>query len=329
MAGPFRVLQVGLGPLGIQIAADVQRRGLGRIVAAVDPALANKPFDDITIQPTLATVADIAVDVAIVATVSDLRACAPTLLELAARGIAIVSTCEELSWPWDRHPDVARSLAAAAEQHGARILGTGVNPGFVMDALAIAVTTACSEVRRIEIRRIQDATTRRLPFQKKIGATLTRAEFERLAAAGTIRHVGLRESVQMVAATLDLPIDRIDETLAPVIADAAMTCNLGPIPAGAARGVHQEARAFAKDGRELIALVFRAAIAEPDPRDQILVDGNPPVDLVIRNGLHGDVATSAVVLNSMRSLVAAKPGLHTMTTLPLAGCARPPRLSGR
>lgn len=325
MTGPFRVLQVGLGPLGIQMARDLHRRGLGRIVAAVDPALAGTPLDGVPIQPTLAAVANIDVDVAIVATVSDLRECAPTLHELAARGIAIVSTCEELSWPWDRHPDIARSLAAAAEQHGARILGTGVNPGFVMDALAIAVTTACAEVRRLEIRRIQDATTRRVPFQKKIGATLSLAEFERRAAAGTIRHVGLRESVHMVAATLDLPIDRIDETIAPILADVPITCELGPIPAGAARGVHQEARVYAKDGRELIALIFRAAISEPEPRDQILVDGNPPIDLIIRNGLHGDVATSAIVLNSMRPLVAARPGLHTMTTLPLAGCAHAPR----
>ena len=322
MAAPLRVLQVGLGPLGIQIAGELHRRELGRIVAAVDPALAGKPFGDVTVQPALAAVADIAIDAAIVATVSDLRACAPTLHELAARGIAIVSTCEELSWPWDRHPEVARALAAAAEQHGARILGTGVNPGFVMDALAVAVTTACAEVRRIEIHRIQDATTRRLPFQKKIGATLTRAEFDRLAAAETIRHVGLRESVQMVAASLGLAVERIDETIAPILADVAMSCGLGPIPAGAARGVHQEARAFGRDRSELIALVFRAAIGEPDPRDQIIVDGNPPVDLVIRNGLHGDVATAAVVLNSLRSVVAAKPGLHTMTTLPLAGCAR-------
>ena len=322
MAGPLRVLQVGLGPLGIQIAGELHRRELGRIVAAVDPALAGKPFGDVTVQPALAAVADIAVDAAIVSTVSDLRACAPTLHELAPRGIAIVSTCEELSWPWNRHPELARALAAAAQQHGARILGTGVNPGFVMDALAVAVTTACAEVRRVEIHRIQDATTRRLPFQKKIGATLARDEFDRLAAAGTIRHVGLAESVHMVAASLGLPVARVDETIAPILADAALSCGLGPIPAGAARGVHQEARAFAADGRELIALVFRAAIAEPDPRDHIIVDGNPPIDLVIRNGLHGDVATAAVVVNSLRSLVAARPGLHTMTTLPLAGCAR-------
>src|SRR4029078_10350270 len=109
---------------------------------------------------------DVPVDVAIVATVSDLRACAPTLRALAERGISAVSTCEELAWPWDRHPAIARELAEVAERHGARLLGTGVNPGFVMDALAVAITTACAEVRRVEIHRIQDAATRRLPFQK-------------------------------------------------------------------------------------------------------------------------------------------------------------------
>ena len=322
------MLQVGLGPLGIKIAGDLERRRLGRVVAAVDPALAGKPLAAVLAGAdagvhVAAAIADVTaeVDVAIVATVSDLPACAPTLHELAARGISAVSTCEELSWPWDRHPELARELAQVAEAHGARLLGTGVNPGFVMDALAIAVTTACAAVRRIEVQRVQDATTRRLPFQKKIGATLAVAEFERLAAAGTIRHVGLRESVAMVAAALGFALERVDETIAPVVADTDMTCGLGAIARGAARGVHQEARGYAAGGREVIALIFRAAIGEPEPRDRVIVDGDPPVDLVIPNGLHGDVATSAMVLNSIRSLLAARPGLHTMTTLPLAGCA--------
>ena len=326
-AARMRVLQVGLGPLGIKIASDLHNRRLGEIVAAIDPALANRSIrelvpgaSDVPIAATLEEIS-VPVDVAIVATVSDLRACAPTLHALAARGISAVSTCEELSWPWDRYPDVARELAAAAERHGVRMLGTGVNPGFVMDALAVAVTTACAEVRRVEIHRVQDASHRRLPFQRKIGATLAVDEFNRLAAAGSIRHVGLRESVGMVATSLGMKIDRVDETIAPVIADAAMTCGLGAIAAGAARGVHQEARAFA-GGREIIALIFRAAIGEPDARDQVIVDGDPQVDLVIRGGLHGDVSTSAVVLNSIRSLLAATPGLHTMNTLPMAGCAR-------
>jgi 4-hydroxy-tetrahydrodipicolinate reductase len=263
------------------------------------------------------------VDVAVVATVSDLPRCAPTLAALARRGLAVVSTCEELSWPWERYPAIARDLDDTARRHGARLLGTGVNPGFVMDALAVAVTTVCAEVRHVEVHRIQDAATRRLPFQKKIGATLTVDEFEHLAAAGTVRHVGLRESVGMVAASLGLAFDRVDETIAPVISEVPLACGLGSIAAGAVRGVHQEAHAFAGD-REVIALVFHAAIAEPAPRDHVKVLGEPPIDLVIHGGIHGDVATSAVVLNSIRSLVAASPGLHTMTTLPLGGCAAAP-----
>ena len=322
----YRVLQVGLGPLGIKIAADLQRRRLGEIVAAIDPALAGRALAELVPGAGAVRVAaslddiSVPVDIAIVATVSDLRACAPTLLALAARGISAVSTCEEMSWPWERHPDVAKELAAAAERHGVRMLGTGVNPGFVMDAFTVAVTTACAAVRRVEIHRIQDASSRRLPFQKKIGATLSADEFAKLAERGAIRHVGLRESVHMVAASLGFAIERVDETIAPVIAETDLTCGLGPIRAGTARGVHQEAHAWA-GGREVITLVFRAAIGEPHARDQIIADSDPPIDLVIRGGMHGDISTSAVVLNSMRSLLAAPPGLHTMVTIPLAGCA--------
>jgi 4-hydroxy-tetrahydrodipicolinate reductase len=328
MNKPYRVLQVGLGPLGVKIANDLQRRRLGDVVAAIDPApgLVGKSIADVVTGapagPTIVATLDEMkeqVDIAIVATVSDLRHAAPTLRALAERRISVVSTCEELSWPWDRHPELARELDAVLRKNEARLLGTGVNPGFVMDALAVAVSTACAEVRRVEIHRIQDASTRRIPFQKKIGATLSVEEFGRLAASGAIRHVGLRESVGMAAASLGLKIDRVDETIAPIVASGPMTCALGPIAAGAARGVHQEARAFS-GGREVIALVFKAAIGEPDARDQVIVDGDPPIDLVIRGGLHGDIATSAVVLNSLRSVLAASPGLHTMTTIPMAGC---------
>jgi len=328
MTQPLRVLQLGLGPLGRKIASDLHRRRLGHVVAAVDPAplLVGRPLaelvPDAAADVRIAGAVDqvsVPVDVAVVATVSDLPRCAASLRALAEAGISVVSTCEEMSWPWDRHPELARELDATAKRRGVRMLGTGVNPGFVMDALAVAVTTACAEVRRVEIHRIQDAASRRIPFQKKIGATLSVAEFERLAAAQAIRHVGLRESVGMVAAALGFTLDRVDETIAPVIAQRALTCGLGPIAAGAARGVHQEARGYA-GGREVIALVFRAAIDEPDACDHVIVDGDPPVDLVIRNGLHGDVATSAVVLNSIRSLLMAPPGLHTMTTIPMAGC---------
>lgn len=332
MRRPLRFLSVGLGPLGLRVAADVQRRGLGAVVAAVDPAHAGRVLAELVpgAHPDVRIAADLAtmtteVDLAIVATHSDLAKVAPTLRALIERRISVVSTCEELSWPWDRHTALAGELAELALVRGAFLLGTGVNPGFVMDALPVAITTACNVVRHVEVHRIQDAATRRIPFQKKIGAGLTPTEFAERAADGSVRHVGLRESVGMIASSLGLPVDRVDETIAPVVAEAPLSCALGPIAAGAVRGVHQEARAFAGD-REVVALVFQAAIGEPDPRDAIRVTGEPDVDLVIRGGLHGDIVTSAVVLNAIVGLfdLGLAPGLHTMNAIPLAGCV-PPR----
>ena len=310
------MLQVGLGPLGIQIAGELHRRELGRIVAAVDPALAGEPFGDVTVQPALAAVADVAVDAAIVTTVSDLRACAPTLHELAARGIAIVSTCEELSWPWDRHPEVARALAAAAEQHGARILGTGVNPGFVMDALAVAATTACAEVRRIEIHRIQDATTRRLPFQKKIGAGLTVEEFTAKVHDASVRHVGLAESITMIADAMGWKLDRVTDDIGPKMATARVTSDFLTVEAGQVCGLIQDGVGYVK-GEPLIKLHMEAYLGAPESFDAVRVKGNPPLSMKIAGGVHGDVATASIVVNSIPKILKAAPGVRTMKDMML------------
>jgi hypothetical protein len=331
MGRRYRFLCVGLGPLGVRIATDVLARGLGDIVAAVDPALEGRPLrelvpgaDDVPVVSRFDDVT-VPVDLAIVATVSDLPACAPTLRALLQRHISVVSTCEELSWPWERNIELAGELAQLAAASKAHLLGTGVNPGFVMDALPIAITTVCGAVRRIEVHRIQDAGMRRLPFQAKIGATLSVAEFEARAAAGTVRHVGLRESAAMISQTLGLGWEQYEESIEPVLADQPMTCGLGAIAAGDVRGVHQEAHVFA-GGREVISLVFHAAIGEPSPHDRVIVEGEPRIDLTIAGGIHGDIATSAVTLNAIVGLLDLDhaPGFHAMSTIPLRGCA-PPR----
>lgn len=332
MRAPYRFLQVGLGPLGVRIAGDLIRRRVGAIAGAVDPAHAGRGLAELVAgaDPAVRVVASVdelagAFDAAIVSTVSDLPGCAPVLHALIDRKIHVVSTCEELSYPWNRHPELAGELMQRALGMGVHVVGTGVNPGFVMDALPVALTTVCHAVRRVEIHRIQDASLRRLPFQAKIGATLSVEEFEARAAAGTVRHVGLAESIGMIAGALGLRVDRVDESIAPVVADAELGCGLGVIAAGAVRGVHQEARAYAGD-REVIALVFQAAIGEPSPRDHVIVEGEPDLQLVIPGGVHGDVATSAITINTIVGLLdrAGAPGLHTMSTLPLGGCS-PPR----
>ena len=329
----YQLLHVGLGPLGLRVLEDLQRRGLGRVVAAVDPApgLAGRDLAElvpglprgVTIQKSLEEVQDWSrVRCAVVTTRSDLELCMDTFRALLARGCSIVSTCEELSWPWLRHPVLAQELHELAVRGRARVLGTGINPGYLMDALPVAATTACQSVRGLRIERIQDAGKRRLPFQAKVGVGLAPAEFERRVAAGTLRHVGLGESIHFLAHHLGWRIERWEETIAPVLSDRALASQLGPVAVGAARGVRQEARAWA-GGRLVLELVFQAALGEPEPRDRFVVDGEPPIELVIPGGVHGDTATSALVLNMIRPLLAAEPGLHTMASLPLQGCVTP------
>ena len=329
----LRILQVGLGSLGRLIAGDLAERGLGRVVAAVDvsPDLAGRRLSEFLVgaDPAARVLESfkkvpegLALDAAVVTTRSDLRLCAPTFRELLRRGVAVVSTCEELVFPWLRHRELAAELHQLALKHGGKLLGTGVNPGFLMDALPLFATSVCRSIRSVEVFRIQDASGRRLPFQQKIGAGLDAAEFERQAAEGRIRHVGLGESLHFLAHYLGFRIDRWEEEIGPVLAERELPSGFGPIPMGKAAGVRQVATAFL-EGRAVIRLEFQAAIGQRDPHDRIVVEGEPRLDLRFQGGVHGDAATSAIVLNSLNPLLRARPGLHSMATLPLVSYSPP------
>ncbi|MBC7833716.1 MAG: dihydrodipicolinate reductase [Phycisphaerales bacterium] len=330
---PLRLLLVGLGPLGRIIASDLYERRLGHIVAAVDssPLLAGKRLDELIKTPdpggvevlVSSSAAEIRnwsqIDAAVVATASDLRLAAPVIIDLARRGLPVVSTCEELVWPWLRHPALAREIDEAAKRGGGRVLGTGVNPGFLMDTLPVALTAVSKSVRAVSVHRIQDASTRRIPFQQKIGAGLDDVAFRKKIDEGTLRHVGLGESMHFVAHYLGLTIDRWEESIEPVRAERPLPSAIGPIAAGLAAGVRQVARGYTRDGqseRLVVNMEFQAAIGQTNPHDRVVIDGDPNIDLVIRGGVHGDVATSAITLNAIRSLTEAAPGLHTMATVP-------------
>ncbi len=323
----MRILHVGLGPVGLRIARDLAERGLGRSIGAIDPSpdLAGRSLSEIA----SASSADVAVlpdlthfrhwndlDAVVVATRSDLSACAPTFRALLDRGLTVVSTCEELVWPRLRHPELADELDRLCRRTGGRLLGTGVNPGFLMDTLAVACSAVCRDVRAVYVWRIQDASDRRIPFQRKIGAGLSPEEFARRSEAGVLRHVGLGESLHLIAACLGLEVTDWNESLEPVLAGRDASSAFGPVPAGAIAGVLQVARARA-NGRTTLELRFLAAVGQPDPHDRIRIEGEPGIDLRIDGGVQGDVATAAIALNAVGSLREAPPGLHTMASVPV------------
>ena len=319
-------VHMGIGPLGQMVVRYTIERGCFNIVGAVDPdpEKAGKDLGElcgieplgITVRSTLNdALAKRSADVALLTTVSSLAAIESQIAELAQAGLSIISTCEELFFPWKTNPEVAVRIDQMCVQNAVACVGTGVNPGYLMDLLPTFLTGLCQDVRKVEVWRIQDASVRRVPFQQKIGAGLTLEEFEVKKKAGTLRHVGLPESLDFIAHRLGWKLDRRVETLEPVIAESQIDSGYKPIAKGMACGVHQVGRGFVGD-REVITLNFKAAVSEPESYDQVHIDGEPPIQSRIAGGVNGDVATCAIMLNAVRSILQASPGLKTMADIP-------------
>jgi 2,4-diaminopentanoate dehydrogenase len=318
------VVHYGLGPIGTEIARLTARRaGLTSVAAVeIDQRWVGGSLQAVTGEPAHAGVtvtgqlppAD-AGAVVLHCTGSSLARVLPQLLACVEGGYHVVSTCEELSYPWHTQPALARQLDAAATAHGVAVLGTGVNPGYAMDLLPIVLTAPCHRVDHIAVHRVQDAASRRLPLQRKIGAGMSPAEFEAAAAAGRIRHVGLTESAWAVAGALGWSLREVTETLAPVLAERELASGLGAIPPGHVAGVRQVARGI-DDAGERMVLTLEMAVGLDEPREEVRIGGVPDLRLTIPGGVPGDIATAAVVVNSIAQIVAARPGLRTVADLP-------------
>lgn len=318
----IKILQIGMGPLGIKIAKMIDERNGVKTVAAIDinPDLKGKDLgllcgeeaSGVVISNDLAKEAvRTQADIAVLTTVSDMQRIASQIETILDLGLPIVSTCEELSYPWETTPELANKIDALAKTHGVAVLGTGVNPGFLMDAFPIFLTAVCQHVEHVRINRYQDAQFRRIPFQKKIGAGLTLEQFEEKKKEGTLRHVGLTESIQMIARRMGWQLTKTEDIIAPIVAENIIETKAMTIAAGKATGVEQIGRGYVGDEVK-IELHFRAAVGEPESFDEIKISGMPDLHSRIQGGVNGDIATGAIVINAIPRVLEASPGLKTM-----------------
>ncbi len=230
---------------------------------------------------------------------------------------AIVSTTEELAYPGYTHIRQARLIHAWAKKAKVAVLATGVNPGFAMDALPIVLTAVCERVERVTVTRIQDARMRRLPFQQKIGAGLTTEQFQREGRTrGAVRHVGMTESIAMIADALGWTIDRITDEVQPKLAKVTISSEFLAVDPGYVCGIVQDGVGYRED-QPAIRLHLEAYLGAPDPYDAVEIEGSPALSMKIAGGIHGDIATASMVVNSIPKVLAAAPGLRTMRDLPL------------
>ena len=211
---------------------------------------------------------------------------------------------------------LAKKIDALAKKAKVAVLSTGVNPGFVMDALPIMLSVACERIESVTVSRIQDASTRRVPFQQKVGAGLSPEQFRREVARGTIRHVGLAESISMIAAALGWKLDSITDEVKPKIADAFVSSEFLAVDPGFASGIIQDGVGY-RHGTPAITMHMEAYIGAPESYDEIRLKGVPNLTLRIPGGVPGDVATASIVVNSIPKVLSSRPGLQTMKDLPV------------
>ena len=325
----IKVIQIGMGPLGIKIAEFIsQRKGI-KTVAAVDknPKLIgtklNTLIDNLSLGITIEselekTIKKSAPDVAILSTVSDMVRITPQVLEILKLGIPIVSTCEELSFPWKTAGSLAHQIDQIAKKHHVAVLGTGVNPGFLMDSLPLFLTSVCQSVESILVTRYQNAAYRRIPFQKKIGAGLTLTEFKNKKKEGTLKHIGLTESIQFIAAELGWELDKTEDSISPVIAYEDINVYGSQVSKGCVSGVCQIGKGYI-NGEVKVTLTFQAAIGEEESYDEIEIKGSPNIKSRIVDGVNGDIATCAITINATKQILKAQPGLRTMADISIPG----------
>jgi 4-hydroxy-tetrahydrodipicolinate reductase len=324
----IRVMHVGLGPIGAAVARQLAARKGFRIVAAVDidPNKVGRDIGEVAemgkrLRVKIMNDARKAAkaskpDVAVLCTSSSLKSVLPQLEELLKLRLPVVSTTEELAYPAPVNRRLAKRIDEMARKAKVAVLGTGVNPGFTMDALPIALTAVCEQVNRIEVRRVQDARVRRLPFQQKIGAGLTREQFEQQVTLGTVKHVGFTESIQMIADAMGWNLTRITDKVRPWMAEEEVHSELLAVDPGYVAGISQEGIGYMGDEAK-IHLQLDAYLGAPESFDSVLIDGSPRLYWKVQGGVHGDIATASMTVNSIPHVIAAAPGLRTMRDMPL------------
>jgi hypothetical protein len=329
---PTKVMIMGLGPIGAGIARQLVARKNFKVVSAVDidPAKAGKDLGEIlglgrpvglkVVTDPVAAIKKTKPQVAVLCTSSSLKSVWPQIETLLKLKLPIVSTTEELSYPWLANRALAKKIDAAAKKAKVAVVGTGVNPGFAMDALPIALTAICERVDSVRVDRVQDASSRRLPFQQKIGSGLTPDEFAEKVKALTVRHVGLTESVSMIADAMGWKLDRITDEIEPKIAATPVQSPFLRVEAGKVCGIVQDGVGYA-DEEPLVVLHMEAYLGAPESYDSVTIEGSPRLHVKALGGYHGDIATHSIAVNSIPKVLHASPGLHTMRSLALPSFA--------
>ena len=316
-----RVVLWGLGAMGSGIARVLGKRKGVHVVGACDinPAYVGKnAYDVLGIpqegRPDAPVHGDIPealshkpVDICVIATNSFVKDVYPKVLQVLRQGVNVITIAEEMAWPYAQSPDMALDMHNVAKQHKVSVLGTGINPGLMMDLLAVCLSGAQTELHHVCCERVNSLS----PFDQGV-------------SDGTLAgHVGFEESIHMMASAFGWPVDAVKTQMLPIITDIDRKAPHGEAKAGQVAGVNMTGQGIV-NGEEKLTMRHPQQI-EPqlvgvDTGDYITLTGTPPIAMAIKPEVDGGLGTIAMVCNLLPFVVAAKPGLLSMLDLPVPRC---------
>jgi len=327
----MRVVLWGFGAMGRSIAKALIEKGSFRLVGVVDrspllrgrdvgEALGGPPLG-LRVEDDAGLIERMNPDVVLIATTSFVKDVLPQV-ELAVKAHSnVITIAEEMAYPFDTHPEESYYIDSLAKRYGVTVLGTGVNPGFVLDTLIIALTGVCSKVDKIVARRVNDLS----PFGKTVmetqGVGKTPEEFEKGVKEGKIvGHIGFPQSIGMIARSLGWKISRIEEERRPIISKVYRETPTVKVEPGMVAGCEHSARAYV--GNLCVIELHHPQQIHPhlegvETGDYIEIYGDININLAIRPEIPGGKATAAIAVNMIPSVVSAEPGLKCMADLPI------------
>lgn len=324
----IRVAQFGLGPIGQACVRAFVEKPAIELVGGIDtdPNKVGKDLGEVSgVKNGLgvvvrgdaeAALAEWRPQVVVHTTLSFLDRVEDQLRAIIRAGAHVVSSTEELFYPYPRDPSFCERIDGLAREHGVAVVATGVNPGFSMDILPLCLTGVCTDVKKIVATRVVDAGKRRLPLQNKVGAGITRKEFRDRLASGTFGHIGLRESALAVMDAMGWPANEIKERISAVIARKRVRTPFRTVEAGRVAGLRQIMRVKSA-GKERLVLELQMYVGAKKPHDSVEITGSPPLSMRIESGIFGDTATIGALVNTIPKIMNARPGLRTMVELPV------------
>ncbi|WIV11228.1 2,4-diaminopentanoate dehydrogenase [Proteiniborus sp. MB09-C3] len=260
-------------------------------------------------------------DICLCATDSFTKNAFPKLKYALEKKVNVISTAEEMSYPYAQSPELAKELDNIARENGVTVLGTGINPGLIMDLLVVCLTGCMIDVEHIEAKRVNSLSPFGPAVMEEQGVGLTVEAFERGITDGTLAgHVGFPESIQMIAKAIGWEVGKIEQQMKPIVTSVDRKSPFGFAKAGDVAGVNMTGQGYV-NGEVKIDMIHPQQI-EPEMEgtytgDYITIKGTPEVNMSIKPEVEGGLGTIAMCVNMIPHVINAEPGLKTMIDLPV------------